>query len=252
MVVASDNFMYLGAPICSKRPTGHWFSHCLNQTNSLLTWWNQKQLTMARTPDNNQISPGSDFLILNSTIKTFQWGGTNSLHLLAWDRECRPYNLGRLNIRSCAEFQAALLCKQVFKLFADQQNLWVISIINKYDSTFTTPIWTASPTWKMLCKLIPTIRAYITWQIGPGSQIRLWLDPWLWKKPMVWYPLVPFNRKLWGHHPFDSWPLDQSYKGMEYYPTQRHFSAQMIIKIRWISLNHLWISHHGRCLQHRA
>ena len=150
MVVASDNFLYLGAPICSKRPTGHWFSHCLNQTNSLLTWWNQKQLTMARTPDNNQISPGSDFLILNSTIKTFQWGGTNSLHLLAWDRECRPYNLGRLNIRSCAEFQAALLCKQVFKLFADQQNLWVISIINKYDSTFTTPIWKASPTWKML------------------------------------------------------------------------------------------------------
>ena len=152
MALTGENFLYLGGPDWAKKPRAHWYLSWLEQTRALLTGWNKKNLIMAGrlTLIKSVLASRPAFLfrtvpVPKNFINTIEKHetiplGRGQCHAFGrMGRVCTPFQLGRLNIRSCVDFQSTLLCKHISKLFANYTNLWVIGIGYKYGKTFSKP-----------------------------------------------------------------------------------------------------------------
>ena len=102
---------------------------------------------------------------LDRINRDFFWKNSNSdkgMPLVAWDKVCRPKQLGGLGLRKTAAVNTAFLAKLGWKILTQPENFWVQHIRAKYgppEHFFTlrskrTDSWV----WKCLLRIRPLLK----------------------------------------------------------------------------------------------
>jgi len=102
--------------------------------------------------------------------------------LVAWDKVCRPKQLGGLGLRKTAAANTAFLAKLGWKFLTQPGNYWVQHMRAKYGSpehffvlrSKRTDSWV----WKCLLRARPFLKQGMRWKVGNGSSINFWTDSW--------------------------------------------------------------------------
>ena len=72
---------------------------------------------------------------LDKMNKDFLWGSTNErkkMHMISWDKVCRPKDLGGLGLYSTRSRNLALLAKLNWRAMEEPDSLWVKTLSAKY------------------------------------------------------------------------------------------------------------------------
>lgn len=122
---------------------------------------------------------------INALIRKFLWGKVGKdryLSLISWEKVCRKYEDGGLDIRDIKLFNKALLKKMTWQVAAKQDRLWVQVIGAKYfprggfwDIRSTT---NASRFWKAIHGIKGELLLEVKWQVGDGQTINAVNQPW--------------------------------------------------------------------------
>ena len=132
---------YLGMPILQKRMNKETFVEVLGRVASRLAGWKGHTLSLAGriTLTKSVISsiplhsmstivlPASTLEGLDKVARAFVWGSTTEkrkLHLLSWDRVCKPKSSGGLGIRKSRNMNKALIAQLGWRLLNDKTSLW--------------------------------------------------------------------------------------------------------------------------------
>lgn len=78
-----------------------------------------------------------------------------------------------------------MLAEDVFRLYAEPENLWAKVTRNKNDiDLFGEKKNSGLRTWRALQDYFPLIRDNVSWTLGSGRSIRIWMDVWILPKPL--------------------------------------------------------------------
>ncbi|KAJ0612278.1 putative RNA-directed DNA polymerase [Helianthus annuus] len=135
---------------------------------------------------------------LESLIKKFLWGGdldTSKVHWVAWDKVTRPKNRGGLGLSKLGDSNSAFLFKWLWRYQEEGNSMWrrVIDAIHGSMRRWETyPIKARfSGTWSKLVSSCCRLKVgdkygsnLIRGQLGNGSDIKFWLDPWVTRVPL--------------------------------------------------------------------
>lgn len=120
----------------------------------------------------------------------FLWSGEENkhkYHLVAWEKVCRPKDLGGLGILDFDIMNIALLSKWLWKLF-NEKGLWQRLLWDKYigKSTFgqVNKKQGDSHFWQGLLKCKDLFLAYCRFNVGNGKKTRFWEDKWIGKQSL--------------------------------------------------------------------
>lgn len=121
----------------------------------------------------------------DSIINKFLWRhglNKNCLHMVKWSGICKPKSMGGLGIRNSADFNQALLTKQVWKIFSDPNCLYSKIRIHKYSVGPNSDVLKcptdASARWKGMLKAFNQIKPLFRWQVGDGQRIPIPSSSW--------------------------------------------------------------------------
>ncbi|CAA7014055.1 unnamed protein product [Microthlaspi erraticum] len=143
------------------------------------------------------------------------------MHLLAWQRVCRPKGDGGLGIVASAEMNTSLVAKVGWRLLHDETSLWAQVVRHKYkvgdvhDSSWLRVKSNWSVVWKsMITGLREVVFQGQSWVAGDGRRICFWTDKWLTDQPLEAFAVseLPANyelctaRDLWSHE--TGWRFD--------------------------------------------
>ncbi|KAL0442249.1 UNVERIFIED_CONTAM: hypothetical protein Sradi_0163800 [Sesamum radiatum] len=130
------------------------------------------------------ILPKGVIKIIEAKLRNFLWkGGTGSGgYKVAWEQVCKPTSHGGLGIRNIQAMNNALMGKHLWQVLTKKQDSIWVSWIMKYKLKHGT-LWAANDkdgswTWKKLLKLRNHLIKGIQYQVGDGTEFKLWLDPW--------------------------------------------------------------------------
>ena len=127
--------------------------------------------------------------------RSFLWGSTpdkRKLHLLSWDKVCRPKAEGGLGIRKSMDMNKALVAKVGWRLMQDRTSLWARVLRSKYKAgDFKDRRWLVakrpgSSTWR---SVIGGLKNVVTkgnrWVIGDGKEVSFWTDSWFTQETLI-------------------------------------------------------------------
>ena len=193
---------YLGMPLLQKRINKDTFGEVLTRVSSWLAGWKGKTLSfagrltlmrsvLASIPVHTMsvISlPKATLEGLDSVARSFLWGSTpdkRKLHLLSWDKVCRPKAEGGLGIRKSMDMNKAHVAKVGWRFMQDRTSLWARVLRSKYKvGDFKDRRWLVakrpgSSTWR---SVIGGLKNVVTkgnrWVIGDGKEVSFWTDSW--------------------------------------------------------------------------
>ncbi|KAF5816468.1 putative reverse transcriptase zinc-binding domain-containing protein [Helianthus annuus] len=131
-------------------------------------------------------------------IKKILWGGSTEerkMHWVVWDRVARNKKEGGLGLCKLQEVNTSLLSKWGWRYKTERNNLWkrIIDALH-----FSRVGWecipfkkTLSGVWNNIAKLFINtkigglpLRNYLKGEVGRGSEISFWLDPWVINEPL--------------------------------------------------------------------
>ncbi|KAM0044066.1 putative RNA-directed DNA polymerase [Helianthus debilis subsp. tardiflorus] len=135
---------------------------------------------------------------LESTIKSFLWGGSveeRKLHWVKWDRVARHKKEGGLGLSKLKEINVSLLTKWGWCFKTESNNLWR-KVIDSFHSSRVG--WEAinfksslSGVWSNIAKVFVhykvgglPLRNFIKGEVKDGKDIFFWLDTWLINEPL--------------------------------------------------------------------
>uniref|UniRef100_A0A2N9J6S4 Reverse transcriptase domain-containing protein n=1 Tax=Fagus sylvatica TaxID=28930 RepID=A0A2N9J6S4_FAGSY len=104
--------------------------------------------------------------------------------LLSGFQVCQPLHLGGLGIRNVRLFNRALLGKWLWRYGNERESLWRLIIHSKYGSlpggwtSATIPGSYGVGLWKNIRKDWAHFARYLRFEVGDGTQIKFWNDPW--------------------------------------------------------------------------
>lgn len=108
--------------------------------------------------------------------------GKNRKHWLRWDHLCSPKDQGGLNFRDISVFNDALLAKQMWRMWHNELSMVTQVFKSKYfpnlsvlDATLGS---NPSYIWRSIWGSKYILKNGLIWQVGNGSNIKLWLDNW--------------------------------------------------------------------------
>jgi len=105
------------------------------------------------------------------------------LPLVAWDKICRPKQNGGMGLRKTAAINRAYQRKLAWKIFTNQDSMWVRIMRKKYlrhHEFFSAQIKQGdSMVWKNIMKCRELIRQGLIWTIGDRKDISFWQDNWI-------------------------------------------------------------------------
>jgi len=129
--------------------------------------------------------PGMVTQQLDRINRDFFWKNSHldkGMPLVAWDKVCRPKQLGGLGLRKTSAVNTAFLAKLGWKILTQPENFWVQHMRAKYGPpehffalrSKRTDSWV----WKCLLRIRPFLKQGMRWKIGNGSTINFWTDSW--------------------------------------------------------------------------
>jgi hypothetical protein len=139
---------------------------------------------------------------LDKFNRDFLWDSTDErkkMHMVGWDKVCRPRDLGGLGLYSTKARNLALLAKLNWRVMEDPNSLWAKTLIAKYcptgivDERLGTRR-SGSSNWKGLKKGHEVFRKGLRWVVNNGQEISFWHDLWVGDRPLrslVYGPLSP-------------------------------------------------------------
>lgn len=145
----SDLGKYLGTPLLHKRVTRGTYQFLLDTVQQRLSTWKMKTLNMACRVVliSSVIQSMPSYIMQTAKIpattcdnieklaRSFLWnnsGNANNMHLLTWDKVCRPKVDGGLGFRHMRINNKAFLMKIAWSLIVDRDTLWVRTVRSKY------------------------------------------------------------------------------------------------------------------------
>jgi len=122
--------------------------------------------------------------LLEQKFNRFLWCGKDSKAKakVAWNKLCCPKTEGGLSIKRLKEWNMATMLKHIWSLFAQSGSLWVAwlhSYCLKGRSLWNIAIpKVCSWSWNKLLNLCELAKEFISFKVGEGHSIFLWLDCW--------------------------------------------------------------------------
>ncbi|KAK9697199.1 hypothetical protein RND81_08G020800 [Saponaria officinalis] len=157
-------------------------------------------------------------------------------HWLSWKKLCMPKKFGGLGFRDFKCFNWALLGKQAWRLYINEETIATRVIKGKYfpDSSFMEAELGHNPsyTWRGLWEARDVLRTKLRKQIGNGAATRIWSEAWI--------PDLP-NGKIISTRPTNftdtlvkDWMIENEYKWDEAKVRQwlLPFEADCVLNIR--------------------
>jgi hypothetical protein len=111
------------------------------------------------------------------------------MHMVSWDKVCRPKDLGGLGLYSTKARNLALLAKLNWRVMEDLDSLWAKTLIAKYcpngimDERLRTRR-SGSSNWKGLRKGHEVFRKGLRWVVNNGHEVSFWHDLWVGNSPL--------------------------------------------------------------------
>lgn len=134
----------------------------------------------------NYLVPKSIYYKLNSLMMRFQWSFSDNQHRLclkSWASLCRPKKDVGLGLKLTEDRNKAPIANMGWQIQTNPEKLWVQIICAKYLKSKI--VWDAqasvgaSQFWKGITRVVHILKGAACFQIGSGTQVRVWHDPWL-------------------------------------------------------------------------
>ncbi|XP_057828531.1 uncharacterized protein LOC131039709 [Cryptomeria japonica] len=147
------------------------------------------------------------------SLRTFLWsdnlGGQTKIPLLAWDKICRPKEVGGAGIRDLVIQNKALGAKLIWKLYANPRSKWASVMLAKYlrgapnERIFTaTSLPKGFAFWNFLISCMEVILPHLSWVVHNGKKAHFWDEVWNGHLALSairdWSPLLDILSDLWG------------------------------------------------------
>ena len=124
---------------------------------------------------------------IDKKCRSFLWGelvGRCKIHLVDWKTVCSTKDIGGLDLRHCRTMNSAFMMKAGSGLIQKPDALWVKVLRSKYKcGEDIVPLvhrkQSDSNLWKGICSRWRKIKDHMVWRVGEGSEIKLWLHPWV-------------------------------------------------------------------------
>ncbi|KAM5560293.1 hypothetical protein ABKV19_021457 [Rosa sericea] len=134
---------------------------------------------------------------MQQLMARFWWGGSEGekkIHWVSWEKLCRPKVEGGMGFRNMHCFNLALLAKQGWRLIQKPNSLIARVLKAKYfpHCSFMAAEMKkgSSYTWRSIMAGREVLRQGVRYQVGDGSTIFLWHDPWM-PMPSSFRPFSP-------------------------------------------------------------
>jgi hypothetical protein len=209
---------YLGFPLRSNGRSTRDFDFVVEKVQAKLSSWKGKLLSPAgrvvlvqsvtsAIPAyymQNVALPSRICTKLDKINRDFLWGSTDEkkkMHMVSWEKVCRPKNLGGLGLYATKSRNIALLAKLNWRVMEESDSLWAKTLVSKYcpngimDEKLVTRR-SGSSNWKGLKIGHEVFKRGIRWVVNNGHDISFWHDLWVGDKPLrsfVYGPLSPLE-----------------------------------------------------------
>ncbi|OVA15385.1 Reverse transcriptase zinc-binding domain [Macleaya cordata] len=193
---------YLGAPIHFLKSKTQTHLSLLKSIESRIASWSARSLSQAgrstlvkHVGQAASLYQMASFLIpknlcrkIDSHLCKFWWGESlnpndKKLHLIAWDKICKPKAEGGLGFRKSDINNLAMLARNVWKLVEDPNSFLATTLKARYfrNSDFLQAKCprNASWAWKCIHSIKEKIKPFISWIVGDGQFIDPWCDHWI-------------------------------------------------------------------------
>jgi hypothetical protein len=192
---------YLGFPLRSNGRNSRDFNFIVEKVQAKLTSWKSKLLSLAgrvvliqsvtsSLPAyymQNTALPSSICNELDRLNRNFLWGSSNErkkMHLVSWEKVCRPKGEGGLGIYASKPRNKALLAKLNWRLHDEKESWWARTLTAKYCPNGITssplPIHRGgSSNWRGLKLGHEVFRNGLRWVVNNGQHVSFWNDKWV-------------------------------------------------------------------------
>ncbi|KAK4268822.1 hypothetical protein QN277_022056 [Acacia crassicarpa] len=123
---------------------------------------------------------------INNLIVKFWWSGNadgGKTHWKAWDIMTSSKSAGGMGFRDLLSMNKALLAKTAWRILKKPDDLWVRVLKSVYfpEDHFINAIkgYKASWCWSSIIEGRDFLRKNLQWDIGDGTDIRIWGDTWV-------------------------------------------------------------------------
>lgn len=134
-------------------------------------------------------APSQAIKKIKVSLKMFLWsdnlGGQTKIPLLAWDKICRPKEVGGVGIRDLVIQNKALGAKLIWKLYANPWSKWAFIMLAKYlrgapsEKIFTTTsLPKGSMFWNFLISCREVILPHLSWVVHNGKKAHFRDEVW--------------------------------------------------------------------------
>lgn len=114
----------------------------------------------------------------------------NGLHLVAWNKVCKPKYYGGLGINKIRTINRALLFKWLWRFRHKWDSPWQQVIACKYgvvsEWEANTPVRPyGCGCWRVIMKVAEDFKQGMKFEIGSGSRVHFWKDKWGMDRPLM-------------------------------------------------------------------
>jgi hypothetical protein len=139
---------------------------------------------------------------ISNMIGRFWWAQPekeNKMHRLSCDLLCLRKDKGGLGYRDLHLFNLAMLARQGWRLLLDPKSLCAQVLRSKYypDGDLLSVVEKPgiSYSWRSIIRGVQALENGLVWRVGDGTQINIWLDPWI-PHGVTRRPITPRGRTI--------------------------------------------------------